>query len=191
MSETLETPACREARLRELISRAQAGDRSVLPDLRQALAADSSLWTLYGDLAAQAQASWLNMLAGRDLYLYEAVRHKLEELRAELAGPNPSPLERLLVERIVACWLQLHYADALFAQASPQATSAVRQELMRRQESAQRRYLAGIKQLALVRKLLAPRPSALDIVMGGTAAATSARGRGGLKHRVAPLAARG
>ncbi len=151
-------------RLRRLVERAQAGDQGVLPELRQALDAEPAVWRQYGDLAAQAQAAWLRLLAGPDLLLQESVERKLAELRAELAGPEPSRVEQLLVERVAACWLQTMYADALYAQAKgPEATPAVLRELMKRQESSQRRYLAAIRQLALVRKLLRPALSPLDL----------------------------
>jgi hypothetical protein len=154
-------------RLAELVQRAQQGDLTVLPLLREALEADPSLWQEYGDLAAQAQEAWLQLLAGTDYLLAESVRLKLAALRKELGAEGASPLEKLLVERIVACWLQTHYADALYAQAKgPQSTASVRQELMKRQESSQRRYLAAIKQLALVRKLLKPALSPLQLALG-------------------------
>jgi hypothetical protein len=154
-------------RLAELVQRAQQGDMTVLPLLREALEADPSLWQEYGDLAAQAQEAWLQLLSGTDYLLAESVRLKLGALRQELGAEGASPLEKLLVERIVACWLQTHYADALYAQAKgPQSTTSVRQELMKRQESSQRRYLAAIKQLALVRKLLKPALSPLQLALG-------------------------
>ena len=106
----------------------------------------------------------MTLVAGADLFLRETVLRKLHDLRAELLTNSTSPLERLLVERIVACWLQTHYADALYAQARCEdATAAVRKELLQRQESTHRRYLAAIKQLALVRRLLVPSqmPSAI------------------------------
>jgi hypothetical protein len=150
--------------LQELVRRTQRGDRSVLPALRQALDAHPEIWQAYGDLAAQAQAAWLDLLAGPDVLLRESVERKLAALRAELAGPDASPLEWLLVERVAACWLQTMFADGVYAQArEPQATPAVLRELMRRQESAQRRYLASIKQLALVRRLLRPALSPLQL----------------------------
>jgi hypothetical protein len=34
--------------------------------------------------------------------------------KAELAGPRPAPLERLLAERVVACWLHLHHLEAIY-----------------------------------------------------------------------------
>ena len=154
-------------RLAELVQRAQQGDLTVMPLLREALVADPSIWQEYGDLAAQAQEAWLQLLAGTDHLLAESVRLKLAALRQELGAEGASPLEKLLIERIVACWLQTHYADALYAQArGPQSTASVRQELMKRQESSQRRYLAAIKQLALVRKLLKPALSPLQLALG-------------------------
>ena len=154
-------------RLAELVQRAQQGDLTVMPLLREALVADPSIWQEYGDLAAQAQEAWLQLLAGTDHLLAESVRLKLAALRQELGAECASPLEKLLIERIVACWLQTHYADALYAQArGPQSTASVRQELMKRQESSQRRYLAAIKQLALVRKLLKPALSPLQLALG-------------------------
>jgi hypothetical protein len=36
--------------------------------------------------------------------------------RSRPGGPDPSPLEKLLVGRVVAGWLQVHYADAPYAQ---------------------------------------------------------------------------
>ncbi len=150
--------------LRELVHRAQQGDHTALPELRRALDADPALWNEYGDLARQSEGAWLRLLAGKDLVLFECVQRKLGALRAELAGPEPSPLERLLVERVAACWLQTLYADAIYAQSQgPGATPAVLRELMRRQESAQRRYLDAIKKLTLVRKLLKPALSPLEL----------------------------
>jgi hypothetical protein len=178
---TAETPRGRDMeRLAELVRRAQQGDLTVLPLLREALEADPSLWQEYGDLAAQAQEAWLRLLGGTDYLLSESVRLKLAALRQELGTEGASPLEKLLIERVAACWLQTHYADALYAQAKgPGSTPSVRQELMKRQESSQRRYLAAIKQLALVRKLLKPAlspPQLAQSTVSEDAAVPRARG---------------
>lgn len=142
--------------LADLVGRARTGDRTALPLLRHYLDAHPEVWRRCGDLAAQARELWLGLVAGSDLFVAESVRRKLDELKAELSGPSPTPLESLVIERVLACWLQAHYADASYAQArGPGSTAAVRTELMKRQESAQRRYLASVKQLAVVRKLQA------------------------------------
>ncbi len=77
-------------------------------------------------------------------------------MKTELAGPKPSPLERLLVDRIAACWLQVHYADALYAQRMGEVSVGWGDYLQRRQDRAHRRYLASIRALAQVRRLLSP-----------------------------------
>jgi hypothetical protein len=150
-------------RLQSLVKRAEQGDESALPELRVALDTNPWIWQRYGDLAQQVQAAWLQLIAGPNLLLRESVERKAEQLRAELAGPEPSPLEKLLVERVIACWLQVQYADAAYAQqTSPspgQHTAA-----LKRQAGSHQRYLHSIKTLATVRKLLKPAPSTLELL---------------------------
>jgi hypothetical protein len=155
------------ARLEGLVSRAMRGDREVLPALRDALDRHPALARQAGDLAARAEDAWLDLLAGQDLFTAEAVRRRLAALRAELAGPQPQPLERLVVDRIAACFLQLQYADVTYAQArDPGASVAALREMQRRQEGAERRYQAALRQLAVIRKLLRPALSPLQVAAG-------------------------
>src|SRR5690242_4848839 len=103
--------------LRSLVERAEQGDASALPGLHEALDRVPALWGQYADLAAAAERAWVGLAAGDNLMLAESLTRKLASLRAELAGPGePPPLERLLVARVAAGWLQVHYAEALFAQ---------------------------------------------------------------------------
>jgi hypothetical protein len=170
------------ARLKELVHLAQQGDYSVLDELREALDANEAVWQQVGDLAQQSQAAWLQLLSQQNLLLHEAVSRKLESMRAELTGDHPSPLVKLLVERVLSCWLQCHYADCLYAQATgPQVAPAARMELMKRQESAQRRYLAAIKNLGLVSKLLKPAVSPRELAKRPVQEGTPRASRGGLR----------
>jgi hypothetical protein len=163
MSATAEKPEKESpelVELRKLLRQAQRGDRTVLPQLRQTLDAEPAIWRRVGDLAAHARAAWLDLLAGPDLGLRACAERQLDELQAELAGPDPSPLEKLLVQRVTACWLQVQHADAVYAQTlKADGRASVLREILRRQESAQRRHLAAVKQLALIRKLLRPASS--------------------------------
>jgi hypothetical protein len=95
--------------LAQLLKKAEQGDRTVLPQLRAALAADSSLWRSYGDLALQAEASLVQLAAGTNLLLAESLPRQLQALKEELGSQSSSPLERLLVERVSTTWLQLTY----------------------------------------------------------------------------------
>ena len=97
--------------------------------------------------------------------LLESTQRKAAQLRAELAGPEPSRLERLLVERIVSCWLQTNYADSAYAQLPKGANPAQHTAALQRQNSAQQRYLQAVKALATVRKLLRPGLSPVDLAL--------------------------
>ena len=168
MSTTTTTPPKQDEileQLRQLVERAEQGDASVMGELRVALDANPWVWERYGDLAKQSQAAWLLLIAGRNLLLLESTQRKAEQLRAELAGPEPSRLERLLVERIVSCWLQTNYADSAYAQLPRGANPAQHTAALRRQNAAQQRYLQAMRALATIRKLLRPAPSPLDLAM--------------------------
>jgi hypothetical protein len=139
--------------LQALVQRGMQGDREVLPTLRTLLDTQPALWTEVGTLITEVEQSWLQLLTGDDLVTREVLLRQLQAWKAELAGPQPTPLERLLCERIAVCWLQAHQAELWAVQhiAQPDAWSE------QRQDRAQARFLAAIKALAQVRKLLQPR----------------------------------
>jgi len=144
-----------------LLKRAEQGDRDVLPELREALDGDPNLWRYYGDLALQAEAALIKLAAGTNLLLAESLQRKLHAMKNELVIESASPLERLLVERVTATWLQVSYFDALMTQ--PTGSEARTRMLLRQQDAANRRYLAAVKTLATVRKLLKPSLSPVQI----------------------------
>ena len=88
-----------------------------------------------------------------DLALRESLSRQIQAMKAELVGPAPTPLKTLLVERIVACWLQVGYADATAAQKGELSIQQANL-LRKRQDSAHRRYLTAVGGLAMVRRLL-------------------------------------
>jgi hypothetical protein len=139
-----------------LARRAEKGDLSTLPALRELLKHPEAVRLLGGDLAHQAEQSLIKAATGENLAFQEALSRKLELLRAELAGPNPTPVERLLVERIVACWLQVQDADIRYAQGQKNCTFAQGEYYQHRMDRAHRRYLSALKTLAVVRKLAVP-----------------------------------
>jgi hypothetical protein len=141
--------------IRKLLKRAQSGDASTLPVLRKLLENPANVDGFGGDLAHQAALSLIDAAAGENLAFKEALTRKLELLRAELSGPNPTPLDRLLVERVVACWLQVQDADVRYAQAK-NLSLEWGDYYQRRMDRAHKRYLSALKTLAVVRKLALP-----------------------------------
>jgi len=172
-----------------VLEAARRGDRTVLPVLRRLLDESPQIWHALGDLAGHAGRAWVDLAAGTDLALSESIVRKIAALKAELTGPASSPLENLLVNRVVACWIQAHHADAVFAQSKGRDLSLAQLDhLQKRQERAGRSYLAAIKALAVVRKLTpaAPRPPATgrhECGVEGLPGAAGAAG-GGSEKRV-------
>lgn len=147
----------------EFVERAQDGDKTVLPALRKALDEEPKMSRILVDLARSAESGMVEIIAGEDLLVQEAMPRNLAAMRKEIAGENPSPLERLLAERIAACWLQLQYFDAIYAQNLRKLSISQSEYYQRRIDRAHKRYLSAIRTLAQVRKLLKPSVAQINI----------------------------
>jgi hypothetical protein len=147
-----------------LLMRAAKGDESTLPFIRELLDLYPSMGDKYG--AEQAEQLVVNAISGKNTVQREALDRKRKQLRDELlGGPNPQPLERLLVERVVLCWLHAHFADVQYGLAASISRIEQGDYLQRQQDRAQWRYLAAIKCLATVRRLALP--VKLDVTVAG------------------------
>ncbi len=145
-----------ERRIRKLVRRAEIGDEQALSEVRKIVEVEPTIWTECGDLADQAERALVRVAAGENLIVRESICRKLESLKAELGGPGAPPLERLLVERVAACWLQMYYFDVIYAQNITKVTREKSEYYQRRQDRAHKRFLTAVKTLAQVRRLLVP-----------------------------------
>ena len=149
--------------LRELSRQAEDGDLEARVKLqRRVKAASPEIVAEASNLAALAETPMVKFVSAGDTLMREALPKRLALMRAEIAGENPTPLEILLSERIVSCWLLVQVVEALAAQ---QIYSRYKKEkttlfslpfqryVLKWHESASSRYLAAIKDLARVRKL--------------------------------------
>jgi len=139
-------------KLMALIDRAQDGDRAALPVLRKVLD-EAPRIARFVDLARDVECSIVKKISGDDVFTQEAIPRNLEAMRKEIAGESPSPLERLLAERIGVCWLELQYFEAVYAQNMGKLTITQSDYHQRRIDKAHRRYLSSIKALAQIRKM--------------------------------------
>lgn len=142
-----------------LVQRAEAGDEKAMTRLRSLYEPDAwqRVYESIGDLAKTAETSLIRAAAGENLVIREAIHCRMQSMRSELSDSSPpSLLETLLIERIVACWLHLNYAEVLYAQNMQHLDYRQAAFHLKRMESAQRRYLQAIKGLAQVRRLLGP-----------------------------------
>jgi hypothetical protein len=145
-------------KLTKLLDKAQAGDQKALDEIRPILD-KADLWKTIGDLGRRVQQAWLEALTGRGKLAREAFERRADGLRGELLASGDSPLERLLVDRIVLTWLQVAQADnACAAMLNSDDGYSYRSAafLQDRQDRANARHLKAIKTLASVRRLLVP-----------------------------------
>lgn len=141
-----------------LVTRAYDGDKSVLPELRAMLDAHPEVVRAQGDLPRDAHLAMTHAVAGDDVGLPEVMARRAAQVRADLEGAHPSPLERLLCERVATCWLAVYLLDAatMLTISGQRPPARVLEHHERIKDSAQKRYLEACVALAKVRRLLQP-----------------------------------
>ena len=140
--------------LKALMVRAHEGDEEALPKLRKILDEVPSLARKLLDPAMIAERSAVNLYASKDdLLAQESIPRVLEQVRSELEGEAPTPLERMLVERVVATWLQVQCYETLYAQNATKMTMAEGDHHQKRIDRAHNRHLSAVRALAQIRKM--------------------------------------
>jgi len=150
----------RLAELEALSDKAKEGDVEAMRELRQALRESSpEIVARSSDFARTGQRILAETIAAGEPLMEVALVARLELMHAEVAGENPTPLEVLLTERIVSAWLVVEVLESLMnAQLKrgkdvPRAPTSYLKFITGWLESANRRYLSSIRELARVRKL--------------------------------------
>ena len=93
----------RVAKLEELSDQAADGGKEARKELRRVLCASSpAVVAEASKLAKKGEWGLIKTAAAGDPLMEEALLARLDLMRSEIAGPDPSPLEVLLVEKIVA-----------------------------------------------------------------------------------------
>jgi len=156
------------------IKRAEGGDQDALAQVRQPIAEQLAVAASACDLARLVELSWVKVIAGESPLVRAVVESTLNRIKASLTGTNPLPLERLLVDRIVVCWLQVQYADSTYATSVGKVSLGSGEYFQRRQDRAHRRYLSAVRTLANVRRLLLP-PLQINVAENQVVANSSAQ----------------
>jgi hypothetical protein len=159
-----------------LVRRAEAEGDAVLPGVRAFFDRHPDVATRMGDLAASARLALIDLAVGGQVVLKEATLRRANEIEAELAGPDASPLEKVLAGNVAVAWLAAAEAEltALHSRSGPPARADF---LDRRRDRARKRLEGAARTLALVRKLLRPAPAPLEEAtrLGAAAARAAAR----------------
>jgi hypothetical protein len=154
------------AALRTLSEKAEGGDKKARKELRKAVRESApEVTSRASDVGRRGQWALIKTVAANDPLTEEALVARLDLMRADIAGPDPSPLEVLLTERICSLWLLIEALEILVsAQLSANLPREHRcpmsylQHVFKWQESANRRFLSAIRELARVRKLQSNTP---------------------------------
>ena len=161
--------------LRELLELAQkglAGDNGVRDEIILALA-DASADALDGSTALTtigqeitdpvelARKTLLKSVYGDSAAMQTLGRRMLLEKERELAGSNPSALERIMTEQTALCWLKLQYFEQRYAarlNRQPQDRLGFQKEEFYQKQvaRAQKQLESSLKTLALIRRLQLP-----------------------------------
>lgn len=143
-----------------LTQEAQVGDVRAMVELRRAMAAVPGLAEELSDMARFARSKMLEATFGKDyLLLRETVQQRAQQMRRELEMERPQPpstLERMLIERIVTCWVEVYLVNVVATANGMTLTKAEFYD--QRHDRAHRRYLSALTALARVRRLLALGP---------------------------------
>jgi hypothetical protein len=142
--------------LTQLVRCGMAGDREALPAIRELFDQTPVRWKNASSLADQVERRWLQVVSGTDLVTREILTHQMAVLKSQIAGPTPTPLEQLLADRIVVCWLQVQQAELRAANRLSKNGWVLSNAEENRLDKVNRRFLAAVKNLAQIRKLLRP-----------------------------------
>ena len=151
----MEVPGKTVEKLQDLLRLAEKGEEDTVPEIRRILNEHSDLTWDFLDLAKVAEDVLIeNMTREQDLATRELMRSQLETMKQEIAGNEPSPLERVLSERVVVTWLEVQFFEALYVRNMRNLSIPQADYHQKRLDRAHRRHLSAIRALAQIRKLL-------------------------------------
>jgi hypothetical protein len=123
-------------------------------ELRRLLRQHPIAWKIAGDLARTARYAMLALIDGSP-GTEDSLKIGFEEMERQLAQDGDGPTERLLIEHVVTCWLDMQLTQASYAQNLKQGMSYEATAIWQQRVTlTHTRYLKALETLARVRKLL-------------------------------------
>jgi hypothetical protein len=140
------------------LKKAIKGDERCLPQAL-ALLADPERGEITTEYCGSS-AKWIiqaiaNKASVGNVLVKEAIKKRISEVRAELEGPDPAPIESLLAERAAICWFIVNWYEDRFVN-SVDASITQADYFQRRLDRAHRRFLSAVETLARIRKMALP-----------------------------------
>ena len=139
-----------QAKVADLTAKAKAGDMAARKEMNAILDQHPFIWEWAGDLARQAEWILIDRASAGNPLVFESIKRQASALRERLLVGNPGQLICLSVQRVVACWLFVQWAEINLLSAETLTTASAR--LL---EVAEKRYLTALKALNLARRMSA------------------------------------
>lgn len=126
---------------------------AVMAEIKKGLSEHPKLWRLVGDMAGQARLKLISQHTVGPVA--DEAMHKGYHVTLKELGYDEAPaLEKLLIEQVGLCWLQVYIIHYLYVASTGENYSFRGGEHWeKRLTLAQKRYLRAIETLAKVRKL--------------------------------------
>lgn len=140
-------------RLQELSQRVKAGDDSAMAEIRQILDGNHALWRELGDIQTTTEATLIEFVEGTAASK-ESVRRSVAAMKQSLLGAKPTPLEKMAVGRVVACWLFANFVDRWCGWSIKQGGRA--SDLAKLLEASEKRHAIALKSFKLVQAIRSP-----------------------------------
>jgi hypothetical protein len=124
--------------------------------LRRHLQESPHAWRVYGDLANAITEEMIRGIQTSALGKESVVVWRLKT-RNELGYKEAPPLEKMLIDHLMLCWLRLQMAEHVYTGCTKEG-GTLNQGLFweKRLSAVQRRYLRAVETLARIRKLALP-----------------------------------
>jgi hypothetical protein len=98
----------------------------------------------------------VHKIAGKNIAKQQAIHAKISSLRSKLLGADPSAEERLLVDEIILCWLEL-YRERMQVAHGQNGLLPHQKFLASQRDQAKKAFQAAMRELRITRSRQPPR----------------------------------
>lgn len=139
-----------------LLDRALSGDSTVMPELRPILESSHSELVVTFGLTNRLYKRIVESIAGnKNLFCHDIWKRECQMLEQGLAGPEATPIERVLAEQAALCWLALRRAE-LRLEAVAATQPGELKAYIAPVDSAHRRLMSTLRTLSQIQGLNVP-----------------------------------
>jgi hypothetical protein len=135
-----------------LILRASNGDSEAMQQVRELMPECPEIWQELGDVSRVGMFTILNRLCGTNEFTRELLYRHAESLWLEMGGRQPTGLLKICIEAVIAASLEVAHLNICYPLSDQDLTIPQQGLLVRRRDSAQRRFASAVKTYLLVKK---------------------------------------